>query len=216
MGAQEAASAPAPAGGFAGALAGEARDPEVTRALELAECVELPMPDAAFARRATAERGWDGRLALERMTPHVTRKVLVYDFPTLAGYLLGNEALTGSRLSKAAIDSPGFALTCVDMGALVKWVRDSMGDAALADALASLVSPRWCFRDQMSVARVLVRRRYAQFRRALGEVPPDEGEGGSPVAESRAPAAGSDVPAVGAGVPAARPSVLAGQAVAAG
>lgn len=148
------------------------RNPDVSAALERAASIPLSMPSASFARRALADQSWEGRIVVERMTPHVARSVLVYDFATLAGYLMGNSAITKSKVSKAAIDSPAFAVTRVDVRKLVSWVRDWMGDRELAGALEQLVDPAWCLRDQMSVVRVLVGRRYAQLRSAVdGESP---------------------------------------------
>lgn len=122
----------------------------------------LPEPSAALARHAMREMGWDGRFEVEQLTSRVGRKVLVYNFTDLAGYLLGRDAL-----EKPLIGRLRFMVCRVDGEKLIVWLRNAVGDAELADALDAALDRGASEHDQMVVIRQFLFNRWGQYRKAL-------------------------------------------------
>lgn len=124
----------------------------------------LPEPSWELAVRATREMGWEGRFQVEQLTSRAGRKTLVYNFGDLAGFLLGRDAL-----EKPLIGRLRFMMCRVDGDALVVWLRDCVGDTALADALDRALDRKASEHDQMVVIRRFLFNRWKQYRRVLGE-----------------------------------------------
>lgn len=123
----------------------------------------LPEPTRALAAHATREMGWDGRFEVEQLTSRAGRKVLIYNFGDLAGYLLGRDAL-----EKPLIGRLRFMVCRVDSEKLVAWLRDAVGDVALADALDAALDYNASEHDQMVVIRRFLFNRWKQYQKALG------------------------------------------------
>ncbi len=122
----------------------------------------LPAPTAEQARHFTRSMGWEGRLYVEQMTSRASRGTLVYDFMTMAGYVLGRDAL-----EKPLLDNLSVVVTTIKPETLSAWLRNAVEDVALADALDARLAACKTKREKMVAVRRLVYARVQQYRRAL-------------------------------------------------
>jgi hypothetical protein len=124
--------------------------------------VSFPAPDYDTAMYYLRDMGWEDRLPIRQVTSRAQKKTLVYDFAKMASYVLGKDAL-----EKPFLDHPALVLTDIDTSELTAWLRDSVGDAALAAAMEEQCGEEDSKYGKTSVARRLIYGRYQQYRETI-------------------------------------------------
>lgn len=120
-------------------------------------CRRFPMPDAELAQHVLRELGWDDRFVVSRMVPSKGGSDLyLYSLRNAAIYLLDKDAASASMRSKGLIK-------LVDIDGFVAWLRSSVEDAVLADAIEEELADAESYNDRLQVVQMLVGLRMIQL-----------------------------------------------------
>lgn len=136
--------------------------------------VSMTPPTLELVEHALRELEWDDRLTLYKMTSSAGNTMSsVYNLPSAVRMLLGTNW-------DAPLLEPGYkgGLTWVDVADFVRWLRDSVQDAELADAVESRVQGLDSYMAQVNEMRVVFTERMDQYRevRAAAQAAPVDGE----------------------------------------
>jgi hypothetical protein len=122
-------------------------------------------PSRELVQHATRELGYDERFTLYKMAASTgTNGVDVYNFPRLVNVLFG------TRWDRLLLERGKEAIVWTDFDKLVTWLRDVIGDAEFADAVAAAVAEKEVHKDRMDAITPLFRERVAQYRAMLDEL----------------------------------------------
>lgn len=150
--------------------------PEETPGLAEA-CRRFPMPDGAQAERALRELSWGEHFVAGRMVPSKGGSDLyLYSLKSAAVFLLDRDQANIGKASDQIIK-------LIDVDAFIAWVRGTVGDEALADALAADCPAEDPYHDRLEgVQRLLALRmvQYGAAERAGGSAGGGEDAGAAP------------------------------------
>lgn len=139
----------------------------------------FPLPTPELVEHAMRELGYEDRLVGYKMTPSAGNAATdLYNLSQAVLFLVGTPW-------DAPMLSPGFkgALNWVDVSRLVSWLRQTVGDRELADAIAEQAIDLTSYKAQSDVIVSLVSERMLQYQdvmKALHDAEADErGDGDS-------------------------------------
>ena len=140
-------------------------------------CRRFPMPDGTQAERALRELSWGEHFVAGRMVPSKGGSDLyLYSLKSAAVFLLDRDQANIGKASDQIIK-------LIDVDAFIAWVRGTVGDEALADALAANCPAEDPYHDRLEgVQRLLARRmvQYGAAERAGGSAGGGEDAGAAP------------------------------------
>ena len=120
-------------------------------------CRRFPMPDGAQAERALRELSWGEHFVAGRMVPSKGGSDLyLYNLKSAAVFLLDRDQANIGKASDQIIK-------LIDVDAFVAWLRDTVGDAALADAIARECPADDPYRDRLENVQRLLALRMVQY-----------------------------------------------------
>lgn len=120
-------------------------------------CRRFPVPDEAYAAHVTRELGWEDRFVVSRMVPSKGGSDLyLYNLRSAAIFLLDKDAASVSMRSKGLIK-------LVDIEGFIAWVRTSVGDVVLADALEAEIADATSYNERLQTIQMLVGLRMVQL-----------------------------------------------------
>jgi len=123
----------------------------------------LPEPDEAMVRHAIRELDFAERLEVHKMNPATgNESISVYKFPAAVDLIFETR---WSQVSPQGGNHAGIAW--VDLGRLVAWVRDTIGDTDFADALSASTAGTSAYKAQMDAMRPVFMERIAQYKAVL-------------------------------------------------
>ncbi len=128
--------------------------------VDTATAVAFAPPSAELIEHAMRELDYQERLVGYKMTPSAGNAATdLYNLPQAVLFLVGTPW-------DAPMLSPGFkgALNWVDVARLVAWLRDTVGDADLADAIAEQALELPSYKAQSDVIVSLVSERMLQYQ----------------------------------------------------
>lgn len=125
-------------------------------------------PSKESVQHATRELGYDERFTVYEMSASTgTSAVDVYNFPQLVN------ALFKTRWDRLVVEGAKEAIVWTDCDELAAWLRDVIGDAELAEAIAAAVADKESYKDRLDAIQPLFRERVAQYRAVLDELRKD-------------------------------------------
>lgn len=140
-------------------------------------CRRFPMPDDTQAERALRELSWGEHFVAGRMVPSKGGSDLyLYSLKSAAVFLLDRDQANIGKASDQIIK-------LIDVDAFIAWVRGTVGDEALADALAADCPAEDPYHDRLEgVQRLLALRmvQYGAAERAGGSAGGGEDAGAAP------------------------------------
>lgn len=122
--------------------------------------VSMTPPTLELVEHALRELEWDDRLTLYKMTASAGNTVsTVYNLPSAVRMVLGTNW-------DAPLLEPGYkgGLTWVDVDDFVRWLRESVQDAELADAVERRVHGLDNYMAQVNEMRAVFTERMDQYR----------------------------------------------------
>lgn len=155
-----AASCPAPdEDGPAEGLAGDGIEGETTEEIPgMAEaCRRFPMPDDEQAAHALRELSWGEHFVAGRMVASKGGSDLyLYSLKSAAVFLLDRDQAHIGKGSDQIIK-------LIDVDAFISWVRDTVGDVPLADALQEDCPADEPYHDRLGALQLLLALRMVQY-----------------------------------------------------
>lgn len=120
-------------------------------------CRRFPLPSPDEAAHALRELSWGEHFVAGRMAPSKGGSDLyLYNLHSAAVFLLDRDE---ARVGKGADQ----IIKLIDVDAFVAWLRDTVGDAALADAIARECPADDPYRDRLENAQRLLALRMVQY-----------------------------------------------------
>lgn len=120
-------------------------------------CRRFPRPDEALMKHALRELLWGEHFIVSRIVPSKGGSdVYVYSLRSAAAFLLGCD-----RAGIGKGDDQMILL--VDVDGFITWVRDVIGDEALADALVEQCPADNAYNDRLRALQMLVGLRMVQY-----------------------------------------------------
>lgn len=124
---------------------------------------------AELVQHATRELAYGEQFQVAKMSGSAGNTLVdVYSFPQLVNLMFG------TKWDELMIESSKANLLWVDTGRLISWLRDVVGDAEFADAVAeSLATSAEHYRARMEAIAPLFRERVGQYRAVLESLEDD-------------------------------------------
>ena len=120
-------------------------------------CRRFPMPDGEQAAHALRELGWGEHFVAGRMVPSKGGSDLyLYNLKSAAVFLLDQDQANIGKGSDEIIK-------LIDVDAFIAWVRDTVGDGPLADALEEGCPPEEPYHDRLKALQMLLALRMVQY-----------------------------------------------------
>lgn len=120
-------------------------------------CRRFPMPGGAQAERALRELSWGEHFVAGRMVPSKGGSDLyLYNLKSAAVFLLDRDQANIGKASDQIIK-------LIDVDAFIAWVRETVGDEALADALAEDCPAEDPYHDRLESIQRLLALRMVQY-----------------------------------------------------
>ena len=120
-------------------------------------CRRFPMPDEDAALHVQRELEWGEQFVGTRMLPSKGGSDLyLYSLRSAAIFLLDQDAASASMRSKGMIK-------LIDIDGFVNWVGATVGDTALAEAMAADVAEVDSYNDKLRAVQMLLDLRMVQY-----------------------------------------------------